>query len=132
MSDLILAADSCDRCGAELAVDTACENCGDGQHTLAAVEVLPPITAKPAAALVGLRGESLLDNRLAVFGILLVAGPLGLPALWFSRRFSRATKIATTVVFFLLTVVVPIVGAWYCFEVLLRPLVDAMVGANAS
>lgn len=66
----------------------------------------------------------LLGNRLVVVGLLAVAGPLGLPALWLSRRFSKPTKIATTVVFFLATVVAPLALAYYWLEVALRPLVD--------
>ena len=67
----------------------------------------------------------LLNNRLAVIGLVAVAGPLGLPALWFSRRFSRLTKIITTVVFVLVTAVLPLALAYYWLEISLRPLVDA-------
>jgi hypothetical protein len=66
----------------------------------------------------------LLGNRLVVIGLLAVAGPLGLPALWLSRRFSKPTKIATTVLFFLATVVAPLALAYYWLEIALRPLVD--------
>lgn len=66
----------------------------------------------------------LLGNRFVVIGLLAVAGPLGLPALWFSRKFSKGTKIATTVLFFLATVVAPLALAYYWLEIALRPLVE--------
>lgn len=66
-----------------------------------------------------------LDNRWLVIGLLAVVGPLGLPAVWLNRRFSPATKIALTLLFFLLTVGLPLALTWYACETLLRPLVDA-------
>ena len=72
----------------------------------------------------------ILNNRLAVVGILALVGPLGLPALWLSRRFSKPTKIITTVLFLLVTVVMPLALAFYWLEIALRPLADAMHQAN--
>ena len=66
-----------------------------------------------------------LDNRLVVLALLAVAGPLGLPAVWLNRRFSRTTKIVLSLLFFAVTVVLPIVATWYACETLLRPLADA-------
>ena len=71
-----------------------------------------------------------LDNRLIVIAIVAVAGPLGLPALWFSRRFNRPTKIVATAAYLLLTVVFPLVMVYYWCELALRPLVDAFAGAG--
>lgn len=67
----------------------------------------------------------LFGNRWLVIGLLLVAGPLGLPALWLSRRFGRTTKIITSVVFFLATVVAPLAITYYWLEIALQPLVEA-------
>lgn len=68
---------------------------------------------------------SLLNNRFAVVGIIALIGPLGLPALWFSPRFSKTTKTVTTISYVVLTTVVPIVAAWYWLDYSLRPLVEA-------
>lgn len=68
--------------------------------------------------------DVVINNRLAVIGIIALLGPLGLPALWFSPRFSRPTKIITTVTYVLLTTVLPIAIAWYWLDYSLRPLVD--------
>ena len=46
-----------------------------------------------------------LDNRLLVVGLMLLTGPLGLPALWLNRRFSATSKILGTIGFMLLTIV---------------------------
>ncbi|MEQ8785007.1 MAG: hypothetical protein RIC55_01855 [Pirellulaceae bacterium] len=85
-----------------------------------------------ATAQIALSGPvaAVLNNRLLVVAILLVAGPIGLPALWLSPRFSRVTKAVCTIGFFLATVVLPLAGAWYAFEILLRPLADAIEQAN--
>ena len=72
----------------------------------------------------------LLNNPLAIVGLLAVVGPLGLPALWLSKRFSRITKIVTTIVFLLVTVVLPLATAYYWLEIALRPLADVMHQTN--
>ena len=140
MGELIVISDSCSSCGAAcLAADNYCRNCGlptivpayeyaeaeliDAEHALA---VAPPYlsTATPW------RGHSpifaVLDNRLLVVAILLCAGPIGLPALWFSHRFSRRSKIIATTGYLLFTVILPLVMAWYFLDVALRPIVDAL------
>jgi hypothetical protein len=67
----------------------------------------------------------LLSNRAVVIGLLAISGPIGLPALWLSRRFSRTTKIVTTVAFLLATVAFPLALTYYWTEIALRPLVEA-------
>ena len=69
--------------------------------------------------------ETILNNRLYVSLVIALIGPLGLPALWFSPRFSQRTKIISTCVFVFMTTVVPLVAAWYFLDYSLRPLVDA-------
>lgn len=135
MREMILVAATCHDCGCELEAGGArCPSCiAAAQRPPVMVvqpEVLPPSLAAHGTTLAAPRLENLLDNRLVVISVLLVAGPLGLPALWFSRRFSRVTKTVTTVIFFLLTAVLPLVAAWFCFEVLLRPLADAIESVN--
>ena len=65
-----------------------------------------------------------LGNRLLVTGLLLLIGPLGLPALWLNRRFSPVTKILGTLGFVALTIVLPIALTWYWCHHALQPLVD--------
>jgi hypothetical protein len=71
-----------------------------------------------------------LNSRLAVMAILAVAGPLGLPALWLSSRFSKTAKLITTLVFVLATVVFPLALTYYWVEIALRPLIDAFQQAK--
>ncbi len=65
-----------------------------------------------------------LNNRWVVLMLLAVVGPLGLPALWLSPRFKPWVKATITLVWFLLTAVVPLAIAWYWLDYALRPLVD--------
>ena len=68
--------------------------------------------------------KAVLNNRLAVIGIIAFVGPPGLLALWLSPRFATRTKIVTTATYFLLTAVIPLAIAWYWLDHSLRPLVD--------
>lgn len=130
MNELVVATICCPQCGTVIAPGSdRCSQCGVpaaasrdlpvSRHPLAMIEVTTPATAW-------------LDNRWIVTGLLLTVGPVGLLALWLSRRFSRCTKIITTVLFFLATVVLPLAAAWYFCDFALRPLVDAMAGANQA
>ena len=65
-----------------------------------------------------------LENRWAVLGLLLTTGPLGLPALWLSRKFSRSLKVFVTVIFLLVTIAFPLGLIWYWCEVAIAPLLD--------
>ncbi len=67
-----------------------------------------------------------LNHRGVVAAILLFCGPLGLPALWFSPRFSKTTKIVISVVFFAATVIAPLALSWYWLDVAVQPVVDAL------
>jgi hypothetical protein len=69
---------------------------------------------------------AVLDNRWLVVGLLLVAGPMGLPALWFSRRFSKGVKIGVSIAYAVVTVALPVAMVWYWCETAVRPLVDAL------
>jgi hypothetical protein len=116
MPELILAP-QCTSCNAALAAeDQFCRHCGAAAR-FAAPAVRREAKVVPARL-------SILENRAAVIAILLVTGPLGLPCLWFSGRFSRLTKIVTTVAYFGLTVVAPIAITWYWLDVAVRPLLD--------
>lgn len=56
---------------------------------------------------------------------MLLIGPLGLPALWLNRRFSRKSKILGTIGFLLLTIGLPIALTWYWCHHALQPLIEA-------
>jgi len=123
-SDLVIAPVVCDLCGAECHSEHRfCSQCG----TSLATESLP-LCHRTTNVPVVQGSTNPLDNRLVVVGILLCAGPLGLPALWFSRRFSRVTKVVTTVAYFVFTAVLPLVIAWYWLDIAVRPLLEALVG----
>lgn len=140
VNELIVVNDSCPRCGVGLLEsDNFCSNCGlptevDAYPNVPAVLVEPcpeaaiarsvPTAMAPAASPV----VAMLDNRLLVVAIVLCAGPMGLPALWFSRRFSQRTKILTTIAYLLMTTILPLAIAWYFLEVAVRPVVDALGG----
>ncbi len=142
MNELIVIDDSCNRCGVALfESDNFCSNCGlpavadaypnvpaellDPPTELAIVPSAPVVVA-PVCQPSPLAG--VLENRLLVIAILLCAGPMGLPALWFSHRFSRRTKILTTTGYLLVTAIVPLAIAWYFLEVAVRPVVDVLGG----
>jgi hypothetical protein len=138
MNELVVVNDSCRRCGVGLLESTNfCSHCGlptaeDAYPNVPAVLVdrctepaiirsVPMPTAPPPVT-------QMLDNRLVVVAIVLFAGPIGLPALWFSRGFSPRTKILTTAAYLLLTTIVPLAIAWYFLEVAVRPVVNALGG----
>lgn len=97
----------------------------------AAAERLPSPRVDTTSITLGGPVAAVLNSRFLVATILLVAGPLGLPALWLSPRFSRVTKALGTLAFLLLTAILPLVGVWYATEVLLRPLADTLQQVNA-
>jgi hypothetical protein len=130
-----------------IVVDNRDQN--DGQHTLARADGVAALSREMESSAAESRTVAaypsnapnitlsgpvavVLNSRMLVITLMLVAGPIGLPALWFSPRFSRTTKALFTLGFFLVTAVLPLVGAWYAFEVLLRPVADAIQKANGS
>ena len=140
MSELIVVNNSCDRCGVAFhGADNYCRNCGlptvvrvnpnveaelnDSQYELT---VVPGHQSTVAPRLEESQVKVVLDNRFFVIAILLCAGPIGLPALWFSRRFSRRSKIITTTGYFLCTAILPLAIAWYFLDFALRPIVDSL------
>jgi hypothetical protein len=130
MNQLVIASDECCCCGqAYWPGDQFCSACGALLLPVAAAPArrelaIPPgsinsTTAKTSAMSV------VLNSRGAVWCALLVAGPLGLPLLWLSPRFSSWSKIATTVLFFVVTVLLPIVVAYYFLDIAVQPLLGA-------
>lgn len=144
MSELIVV-DECKDCGARVSeLDNFCRKCGLSVSessapplplTVVDAEMVSApgdtsVLAAPHSTVVVTTERSsirvVLENRFYVMAILLCAGPIGLPALWFSHRFSRRCKIITTTAYFLVTVVLPIAVLWYCLDVAVRPLVDVL------
>lgn len=124
----------CRHCGNRLmACDNFCGGCGSGCQDL--IEIIDPESGQSVANVTASLPiappnsvtqifEPVLNSRLAVIGVIAFMGPLGFPALWFSPRFSKPTKVITTVSYLLLTTVVPIAIAVYWLEYSMRPLVD--------
>jgi hypothetical protein len=87
------------------------------------VQAHPPTIAQRGPVLIL---PQYLERRWVVLAMVLCTGPIGLPLLWLSRRFSRLAKISLTAGFVLLTVVLPIVLVWYWCDVAIHPLVEAL------
>jgi hypothetical protein len=68
---------------------------------------------------------TVLNKRWLVIGIIALIGPMGLPALWFSPRFSGLTKVITTAMYVVLSAAIPILLVWYFLDYSMYPLVDA-------
>lgn len=123
----------CTHCGNPVtAEDNFCRNCGSTCCGLIPIKDnselgLGASNIPNQTAVVGVADPvaTVLNNRLLVIGVIAMIGPLGLPALWFSQRFSKSTKVVTTVVYMLVTTIVPLVFAWYIMDYSLRPLVEA-------
>ena len=112
--------------------DNFCRNCGVDCRGLI-VPPGPPAHQDPhgnrsieIATAGSVNLQEIVDNRWAVVGMIAFLGPLGLLALWFSRSFSKPTKIVTTSVYILLTIVLPIAITWYWLNVSVRPIVDVL------
>jgi len=132
----------CGQCGDGLKVqDNFCRRCGTPTSTttnMNSTSILTVDSKSPTTGSVSIPNQqtsgpastvnTILNNRLYVGLVIALIGPLGLPALWFSPRFSNATKILLTSVFVLITTVVPIAVTWYYLESSARPLVEALGG----
>jgi hypothetical protein len=98
------------------------------------VDALPAVAAPAPPTIIAIQVDpkllAWLNHRGVVVAILLVCGPLGLPALWFSPRFSKTSKIAISVLFFLGTVIAPLALSWYWLDVAVRPVLDALTTAR--
>ena len=145
----------CGQCGNHLNVqDNFCRNCGTQVHGPIAVTSTSIVTAtsQPRALILDDQNDVrqatgtlakhnqqqlsnpadtvqvILNNRLCVGIVIALIGPLGLPALWFSPRFSNQTKLLLTLFFVVITAVVPLAIAWYFLDYSVRPLVEALSG----
>ena len=94
------------------------------------VEETAVSTGQRPPIVVGSPLRAALNNRCAIVGMLALIGPLGLPFLWFSQRFSRRGKVVISVVFLVLTVVLPLAFAYHCVETAVRPLLEAFRGVR--
>ena len=127
----IVTGNYCRSCGTALFQnDRFCGDCGaaccelvvpSGPQNPLAQQSNELATVDPAVTI-----QTMVNSRTFVVGLIAVAGPLGLLALWFNQRFSNRTKIITTVAYVLLAIVLPLVVVWYWLDVALRPLVEIL------
>ena len=126
---------SCCHCGNAVGtLDNFCRECGTGCHDPSLEVIASGPSSRSQADVV--HGDvavvdndvpvlqSIVNNRMAVIGVIALIGPIGLPALWLSPRFANPTKIAITVTYVLATTIVPLMIAWYWLDYSLRPLVE--------
>ena len=106
----------CWRCSGEVDVpDRFCRHCG------ASLRHSPPSTVS---------ANGLVDSRIGVLVLLFVVlGPLALPILWRSNRFSRSQKVILSVLVLVVTVAA-IVGLWYVIHLTLAELQKLNLGAG--
>ena len=119
----------CRHCGRRLIPkDNFCGECGNDCRTM--IEIVNPIAVDSLAPSTELATtspltvERVLNNRMAVIGLVAFLGPLGLLALWFSQRFKTRTKVITTAGYVLVTTVLPIAIIWYWLDYSMRPLLE--------
>ena len=127
----IVTSNYCRSCGTALFEnDRFCGDCGaaccevvvpSGRQNPLARQSKELATVDPAVTI-----QTMVNSRMFVVGMIAVAGPLGLLALWFNQRLSNRTKIITTVSYVLLAIVLPLVVVWYWLDVALRPLVEIL------
>ena len=140
----------CGRCGNDIpSHDNFCRQCGTQVHGLEPMEadtisttgssLIPAdqIVSVPPMSAIGASNQQqlsisadpikiVLNNRLYVGFLIALLGPLGLPALWFSPRFSKTFKIVATLAFVLVTIVLPLAIVWYFMFYSMRPLLDVL------
>jgi hypothetical protein len=120
----------CPKCCAVLeAGDRFCRHCGQATGDavvlvdggpMASPSVRPPT---PAAS----RTPWVENVWVVLLMLFVMLGPLALPMLWRSRKFSLAWKFILTIVVAGFTVIVFVV-LWYVFNQLIAPLRDALQG----
>ena len=76
--------------------------------------------------------RTVVNNHLIIWTVILTFGPLGLPLIWLSPKYSIWSKSLVTVITLGLTIVLPIAVTLYCAQFLVHPVLDAMQEANAA
>jgi len=74
----------------------------------------------------------LLENHAIIWSVLLLMGPMGLPLLLLSPKYSVTAKVSISLAMVGVTVVLPIAATLYCTHFLVMPVLEAMETANAS
>lgn len=124
VGELVESGPYCPQCGdAGDPPDAYCRRCGFGLNTPALVHNRQPPASStlPIATSVPVW----LGRRSVVIGLLLFVGPLGLPALWLSPRFSLPAKVITSLAYAAVTIALPIALTFYWLHVAMLPLVEA-------
>ncbi len=135
--DLPSSSNYCGKCGNRvIGQENFCRHCGHACHEVVIAELIasddaPSLRPAPTTAIGNVNPYRLaiqqsLNNRLLVISIVALLGPIGLPALWISPRFRPTTKTIVTVLYLLLTIVVPVVVTWYFLENAFQPISDIM------
>ncbi len=128
MNEPIVTAEVCDPVDGQRATDLAACGRPAGQPFPALPANGPVVLAQVIRSRPPANASAILDNGWAIVGLLFVAGPLGLPALWFSRRFSWKVKLAGTIGLLLLTFVLPAALIWYLYATAIGPVLDVLAG----
>lgn len=105
----------------------------DAPQTLPAVRSAPQVPAErviegglPPVVL------QVVSSHAIIWTVILTFGPLGLPLIWLSPKYSLWAKLLTTTITLGVTVVLPIAVTIYCTQYLVHPVFEAMQNANAS
>lgn len=129
----IVASDFCSSCQNHMTPeDNFCRHCGaDCRGLIVApgpIQLHPQSNYRPTEVATSDSSDfqKLVDNRLVVIGMITFVGPLGLLALWYSRRFSKLTKTLVTFSYAFLTFALPVAIVWYWLHTAMRPIVDVL------
>ncbi|PQO44808.1 hypothetical protein C5Y93_17075 [Blastopirellula marina] len=76
--------------------------------------------------------RAVVNSHAIIWAVILTFGPLGLPLIWLSPKYSIWSKSLVTLVTLGVTVVLPIAVTLYCAQFLVHPVLDAMQEANAA
>ncbi len=71
-------------------------------------------------------------SHVIIWTVILSIGPLGLPLLWLSPKYSIWMKVLISFLTLFFTIILPIAVTIYCGEFLVRSIVDAMEQANSA
>lgn len=76
--------------------------------------------------------RTVVNSHVIIWTVILTFGPLGLPLIWLSPKYSIWMKFLVTAITLGVTVVLPIAVTLYCAQFLVHPVLDAMQEANAA
>ena len=104
--------------------DRFCGRCGSQSNVL--IDGPSPQFANATPGGAGELIESALKSKLAIASMVAALGPIGIAAMWFSPSFSKPSKIAWTLSYFVVVFLMPLLIAWYWLSLSVRPLVETL------